>query len=528
MTARKEYGDFQTPVILAKDVVSLITTKFGVPGSVVEPTCGLGNFLEAAYSAWGADIFYNGHEINQKYCNSANDRFKSVDNIKIEQRDFFATQWQPLLSQSNGTFTLVIGNPPWVTNATLGVLNSTNLPEKSNFQGLRGFDTKTGKANFDIAEWMIIRLVEALPKNGVLAFLCKTATARKVLIHFWQENTPISNEELYRIDAKKYFDVAVDACLLMLRKSAEANTTASVFESLHDTKPVSRFGIEHGELIANLDDYQLNKDLDGSCNYKWRSGVKHDAADVMELTPSKEGYTNGMGENVKIEDNFVYPLLKSSDLGNGRLIPRRYVVVTQTTVGEETSRIRTAAPRTWAYLEAHSGYLDFRKSSIYRKRPRFSIFGIGEYSFAPWKVAISGLYKGLRFEVVAPIKGKPTMVDDTCYFFPCATEDEARFWAGLLNKKDCIRFLHSLVFFDAKRPVNIDVLRRVDFAELSRRHGVFDQALSYLQVAGALEGKKQQMLVFEDGEEYRSDKDVQVGEMKIAIPNKVKRRQKSK
>lgn len=524
MTERKEYGDFQTPVILAKDVVSLITTKFGVPGSVIEPTCGLGNFLEAAYSVWGATPPYNGYEINQEHCNSAKSRFKSAGNIKIEQRDFFATEWPPLLNQSGDMFTLVIGNPPWVTNATLGALNSTNLPEKSNFQGLRGFDAKTGKANFDIAEWMIIRLVDALPKNGVLAFLCKTATARKVLIHFWQENTPISNEELYRIDAKKHFDVAVDACLLLLRKSAEVNTTASVFESLHDTKPVSKFGMEHGELIANLDDYQLNKYLDGSCNYKWRSGVKHDAADIMELTPSEGGHINGLGENVKIEDDFVYPLLKSSDLGNGRLIPRRHVIVTQTTVGEDTLRIRTKAPRTWAYLEAHSGYLDFRKSSIYRKRPRFSIFGIGEYSFAPWKVAISGLYKGLRFEVVAPIKGKPTMVDDTCYFFPCATEDEARFWAELLNKKDCISFLNSLVFFDAKRPVNIEVLRRVDFAELARRHDVFDQALLYLQAAGTLEGQKQQMLVFEAGEEYRTDKNSLTGEIKTAIPSKTERK----
>ena len=108
MTVRKEFGDFQTPVILAKEVVSLITTKFGVPCSVVEPTCGLGNFLEATYSAWGTELSYNGHEINQEYCNSAIDRFKSVSNIKIEQRDFFATEWQSLLRQSKSIFTLVI------------------------------------------------------------------------------------------------------------------------------------------------------------------------------------------------------------------------------------------------------------------------------------------------------------------------------------------------------------------------------------------------------------------------------------
>lgn len=521
MSVRKEYGDFQTPIILARDVVSLIERKFGVPGSVIEPTCGLGNFLEAAYSAWGDVASYHGHEINPEYCRSAKERFRLIDKIKIEQRDFFSTEWQPLLSQSGEIFTLVIGNPPWVTNATLGILNSVNLPEKTNFQGLRGFDAKTGKANFDIAEWMIIRLVRALPENGILAFLCKTATARKVLVYFWQENTPISNEELYRIDAKKHFDVAVDACLLVLRKAVEVNTTASVFETLHDTKPVSRFGMRQGELIANLDDYQLYKYLDGSCNYKWRSGVKHDAANVMELIPSEGVYVNGMGETVQIEEQFVYPLLKSSDLGNGRLIPRRFVLVTQATVGEDTLQIRKLAPRTWAYLEAHAGHLDFRKSSIYQKRPRFSIFGIGDYSFALWKVAISGLYKELRFAVVAPFANKPTMVDDTCYFFPCATEEEARFWAELLNKEDCIRFLHSLVFFDAKRPVNIDVLRRIDFAELSRRHGVFERAQEYLQSAGTLEGKKQQMFVFEEDVKYLSNNNTQVKRKNMSYKKKL-------
>ena len=80
--------------------------------------------------------------------------------------------------------------------------------------------------------------------------------------------------------------------------------------------------------------------------------------------------------------------------------PNRWMLVTQTCVGEETSTIRERAPRTWAYLEAHGAALDRRGSSIYRGRPRFSIFGVGEYTFAPWKVAISGFYKRLAFKVV--------------------------------------------------------------------------------------------------------------------------------
>ena len=46
-----------------------------------------------------------------------------------------------------------------------------NLPEKKNFMGLRGMDARTGKSNFDIAEWMLIQLIEALPEIGGFGYV---------------------------------------------------------------------------------------------------------------------------------------------------------------------------------------------------------------------------------------------------------------------------------------------------------------------------------------------------------------------
>lgn len=94
--------------------------------------------------------------------------------MRVFHKDFFGEDWKENLARSAGSKVFVIGNPPWVTNSELGQLGSQNLPEKTNFQGLRGFDARTGKSNFDIAEWMLMRLVEALPSEGVLAVLCKT------------------------------------------------------------------------------------------------------------------------------------------------------------------------------------------------------------------------------------------------------------------------------------------------------------------------------------------------------------------
>jgi len=496
MLKEKEFGDFQTPVTLAVEVVSLISEKFGVPGSVIEPTCGLGSFIEAAHDVWGDKANYIGYEINPEYCETAAKKFRGIENIEIEKRDILSNELPRLLTSNNGDWTLIIGNPPWVTNSALGTMNSDNLPEKSNFQGLRGFDAKTGKANFDIAEWIIIRLFESMPSDGILAMLCKTATARRVLVHLWNLGLPLSDESLYLIDAKKSFDVAVDACLLVLRKAGKNDKTAVIYDSIQAVKPSSRFGIIGGELIANIDDYQKFAELDGRSDYKWRSGLKHDAARIMELTPTEGGYKNGLGEIVELESDYVYSLLKSSDLGNGRAKPRKCVIVPQKSVGQDTGEIANIAPKTWAYLEKHADILDARKSSIYRKMPRYSVFGIGDYSFAMWKVAVSGLYKKIHFITVPPTEGKPTMLDDTCYFIPCGSEDEAEFWQKELDSEDCIKFLSSLVFFDAKRPVSIDILRRIDFSTLASMHGVLSRAKKYLGLASSYENSRQTTLLF--------------------------------
>jgi hypothetical protein len=80
------------------------------------------------------------------------------------------------------------------------------------------------------------------------------------------------------------------------------------------------------------------RDIDGGSPYTWRSGLKHDASDIMELTLENGNCVNGLDQTVDIEPDFVFPLLKSSDLGNGRTKPRRFVLVTQQSTGEDTRR----------------------------------------------------------------------------------------------------------------------------------------------------------------------------------------------
>jgi len=154
----------------------------------------------------------------------------------------------------------------------------------------------------------------------------------------------------------------------------------------------------------------------------------------------------------------------------------------------------------------HKDILDGRKSSIYRNRPRFSVFGIGPYSFAPWKIAISGLYKKISFVVVPPCNERPVMVDDTCYSIPCQSRDEAELLFDLLSSDDALEFINSLVFTDAKRPITIDVLRRLSFVELARDLGKLDELQKYVYSKSAREGTEAQMLLLmEPKQKYRTN-----------------------
>ncbi|HVN58291.1 MAG TPA: N-6 DNA methylase [Bacteroidales bacterium] len=506
MSPKKEYGDFQTPESLAIRVVKLVDSFVAVPEIVIEPTVGLGSFLKASAEQWGKSTDYFGYEINKSYVDIASENLRHYG-VQIFHRDFFNEDWACHLSKGSKRRILVIGNPPWVTNSDLGLLGSKNLPEKSNFQGLRGFDARTGKSNFDIAEWMLIRLIEALPSEGSIAMLCKTMTARKVLRYFWKMNEGRENTLLFNINAKEEFNVAVDACLFFTTGKRSNDRIATIYSDLDTSSSSTKFGFVDGDLVSNIEDYQLHKKLDGgSSNYIWRSGIKHDASKVMEFTLEGKKLINGFGETVDIEEDYVYPLLKSSDLGNGRIVIRRAVLVTQCHTGDDTEEIKHKARKTWHYLMSYKDILDSRKSSIYNDRPKFSVFGVGPYSFSPWKIAISGLYKNISFVVVPPSNGRPVMVDDTCYSIPCQSQDEAELIFRLLSSNASLGFLGSLIFTDSKRPITIDILRRISIVNIAKELGNLHE-LEKFTTRDQLKGSEAQLLLLmEPKKKYKNSR----------------------
>lgn len=480
-----EYGDFQTPMDLAKQALSVLKNLGIHPQSVVEPTCGKGTFLLSAAQTFASAQKLIGVDINDNHLNDLKIKVADIDErkrISIVLGDFFAFDWNELLSTLPEPI-LIVGNPPWVTSAELGLLQSRNLPQKSNFQVRRGYDAITGKSNFDISEWMLLKHFEWLKeKRGIIAMLCKTAVARKTLYHAWKNDFPISLAHMYLIDARKYFGASVDACFFVVFLHGEtASKDCLIYQNLTDNHPSHPIGFHDNLMLSNAEKYERLRHLKGTdCSYTWRSGIKHDCSKVMEIERCGESYKNGFGELIKLENDYIYPLLKSSDIGNGDIrLGRKYMLVTQRFVGENTISIKRTAPLTWHYLEKHDEELSKRASSIYRNRPKFSIFGIGGYSFSPWKVAISGFYKRLSFKAVGPYEKKTVVLDDTVYFLPCWSKDEANFITLLLNSQLAKDFLDSMIFWSDKRPITIDILKKLDLHALSKELGKEEDYLRF-------------------------------------------------
>jgi hypothetical protein len=245
-----------------------------------------------------------------------------------------------------------------------------------------------------------------------------------------------------------------------------------IYPALESDEPSAVMGFARGRMIADRAAYRRCAFADGTCPATWRQGLKHDAAEVMELAldAATGQLSNRSGRPVHVEREYAYPLLKGADLKRPPADrPARAVLVTQQRLGDDTSRLAKQAPRLWAYLCDHDDHFRRRKSSIYRGRPPFALFGVGPYSFAPYKVAISGLHKMPVFRAIGPVRGRPVLFDDTCYFLACSSGAEAAAMAALCSDPIALELIRATSFPDAKRPITKALLQRLDLRAILER-----------------------------------------------------------
>lgn len=416
----REFGDFQTPELLAQLVVEkLKALDFQ---RIFEPTCGTGNLLEQARKVYPkAEML--GIELQESHFRAASLRFAQDPLTRVLNRNIFDIE---RLEWTKGGSLLVLGNPPWVTKAELSRLNSLNLPLKSNKLG-GGLSALTGESNFDLAEAVVLHALSLLKDEAAcFAVLCKTSTASRLLTPSVLKAYRIADPTVYRLDAQKWFRAKCDACLLTFKTQSSPPSLVRVYPTLDSLRP-DNFN-PFSPLAPRL----------------FRQGIKHDASEIFVLRIQNSQLVNRRGIVVELEPDNLFPLYNATDLYRKRY-SGRYVIVTQRSLSDDTARLEHTSPKLWRYLSLHAERLDNRGSRVYRNRPRFAMFGVGGYAFLPYKVAVSGFHEELRFNLLSPIDGKPVMVDDTCYYIPAESLEVAEGYLERLSRaiRDNSVFLRS-------------------------------------------------------------------------------------
>src|SRR5436190_17003701 len=104
-TAKIEFGDFQTPLSLAREVCSLLAQQGVKADSVLEPTCGVGAFLVAAGESFPKARLL-GWDINEGYIAQTQASLTQAGAAKrgtLGQQDFFTHDWEKELSSIRGS-----------------------------------------------------------------------------------------------------------------------------------------------------------------------------------------------------------------------------------------------------------------------------------------------------------------------------------------------------------------------------------------------------------------------------------------
>ncbi len=150
----------------------------------------------------------------------------------------------------------------------------------------------------------------------------------------------------------------------------------------------------------------------------------------------------------EIEPDLLYPLLRGRDVRRWQAEPSDYILVTHLPDAKlnaiPVKDMQTRYPKTWAYLKrfekelrARSGFQRYftRKQGgqVVETGPFYSIFNVGEYTFAPWKVVWPNMGNRIEASVVSGMDGKPIIPQHIVSLVPLKCDSEAHYVCALVN-----------------------------------------------------------------------------------------------
>ncbi|WP_380675824.1 N-6 DNA methylase [Salinigranum sp. GCM10025319] len=379
-----------------------------------------------------------------------------------------------------GAADVLLGNPPWIPWERLPDAQKRRLREgpidRLNLFDYEGASARLGHANDDLSLPFVWTCLDRyLADDGVAAFVLKRdhlrGPAGRLVRSGRVGSRPLSVERVHDFAAVDPFDgVDAGAALYLFRVGSAASGDGAAGGSASDVDPVPTTVWEPTDrtpdfgslrrLRATLtrtetalepvdpDDragpwHRTDSDTValGECRYRIRHGLKDDAKAVFSVDADLLD---------RIEPDHVYPYLRSKHVVKWGLFGHDRFLVPQRQAGEDNEEaLARETPTTYDYLRRNRDRLAARGSSWFDSGPFYSLFGLGPYTWAPYKLVWCRLGFKPHFAVVSTVADpelgeKRVVPGDHCMFVACDDEREAHYLCALLNAAPYQRCLREL------------------------------------------------------------------------------------
>lgn len=351
----------------------------------------------------------------------------------------------------------LVGNPPWITWDRLGERLKTQLREQYVEElGLlphEGVSARLGHSNDDISipfVWVCIH--RYLKTGGQASVVMKrdllTGPAGSVLRRLGVGDRSLSVTQIHDFAGLRPFgeQVGADAAIYTLQADSEPSfpveTTAWTGDGSADfsTREAITEALQRTETTVSPldpDNYAsawIRGDAEraalGATAHEIRHGVKDDAEAVFSIE---------RGRLDSLEHELIYPYIKSRHVVKYGLFGHELRLVPVEKASEDNeSMLRERYPATYEYLDSHREQLAERSSSWLDDGPFYNIFGVGEYTWALYKVVWCRLGFKPHFAVVSTVEDpdlgeKRVVPGDHYMFIGTDDEQEAHALCALLN-----------------------------------------------------------------------------------------------
>ena len=223
-----------------------------------------------------------------------------------------------------------------------------------------------------------------------------------------------------------------------------------VAESVDPSDPTSPWLTAHPKAIKAV------RKVLGKSDYVAHEGVNTGGANAVYWVDIVYKRTDGLvvvrniteGAKVKvdevtepIEPDLLYPLLRGRDVRRWKAQPSAWILMVQDPEerrGYDEEWLQENCPRTYGYLKRFEEVLRERRSRgisdmLKKGAPFYTMFAVGTYTFAPWKVVWPNIASALNAAVVASSEGKVVVPQHIVTLVACETEDEAHYICALIN-----------------------------------------------------------------------------------------------